>query len=174
MDMAEMTATPPQAPLAGALDSAPTALSVVDGIERRASERGLRYWRELAAPRRYPALSDVTEEGAGELWRNMFVVELADAVEDHRFVQAGSVVCEALGRDPTGRLVAEVLPKPICTQALYRQRMAAQLGVPLDETGHWVNEAGEVVLYRAILLPLSDDQRHVHHLLGVISFRRAA
>lgn len=151
---------------------APT-LARVDGVERRASERALTYWRELAAPRRYPAFADIDFDAAGDLRDNLFVVELGASVEEFRLVKAGSVLASALGHDPSGERVLDALPGKIGARSAYRHEMAAKLGTPLDETGHWVEESGAVVLYRCILLPLSDDQRQINYLLGAFSFRRA-
>ena len=167
MDMAE-----PLPRMMASATPAP-ALARADGIERRANERALGYWREVAAPRRYPAFADIDLDSLGDLREHLFVVEIGGSVEDYRMVAAGGVIADAFGRDPTGHRVAEVLPQKIRKQSLYRQEMTARLGTPLDETGHWVDESGAVVLYRSILLPLSDDQRHINYLLGAFSFRRA-
>jgi len=38
--------------------------------------------------------------------------------------------------------------------------------VPVIHSGEFVNEAGQTLMYRSILLPLSQDQKGVDHLVG--------
>lgn len=146
----------------------------LDGIERRACSLALRHWRELAAPRRYPSLAQITRESMPGLWEHLFVVEVGQDVADHVFLRAGNVIREALGGDPTGRKVGEAMPREIVGRSLYFQRAAVDLMAPIDETGRWVRGDGAEILYRAVLMPLSDDQRYANYLLGAFSFRIVA
>ena len=143
----------------------------VDGAERRVSSNALQYWRDLAAPRRYPSIAQVTYDSAPALWEHFCIIKVGPESTDHIFVRAGSVLCEALGCDPTGKRVADVLPRQIVGRALYFQKAACDLMAPIDEAGKWVRADGTEVLYRAVLLPLSDDQRSADFLLSAFSFR---
>ncbi|MGQ0661990.1 MAG: PAS domain-containing protein, partial [Pseudomonadota bacterium] len=149
----------------------PPALADVDGVERRACSRALEWWREMAAPRPYPARAQVTAKSAAELWDHLFVVRVAGAPKDYSFEQAGPVLRAALGVDPTGRKVANALPRAIRSRFLHFQKLAASLKNPLYVAGKWTREDGEEVLYRSVFLPLSDDQRDINYLLGAFSFR---
>lgn len=138
--------------------------------ERRACSWALQYWRDLANGRLFPTLDEVTQEGAADLWEHLFVVEVSDDPGTYKYVQAGSVLCDALGFDPTGRPVAEVLPEDICSRVMYFQRAATDMRSPIDAAGRWTQNEGEDVLFRVVLLPLSDDQEHPNYLLGAVSF----
>ncbi|MBI3453318.1 MAG: PAS domain-containing protein [Rhodospirillales bacterium] len=146
-------------------------LTSVDGIERRACNLALQYWRELAAPRHFPSREQVTADTAAELWDHLFIVEVTDDPGSYIYVHAGAVLKAALGADPTGRKLADVLPPSICNRELYVHKTAAALRNPIDEAGKWTRGDGEDVLYRTVLLPLSDDQRQINYLLGAFSFR---
>ena len=54
------------------------------------------------------------------------------------------------------------------------KEVVAALIENLDDAGMWVRTDGAEILYRAMLLPLSDDQQSVSHLLGAFSFKVAA
>jgi hypothetical protein len=144
----------------------------VDGIERRISATAVQYWRELAAPRRYPSRSQITNGSAPALWDNLFIVKVGMDAAEHVFEYAGRVLREALGADPTGKTVGDVLPREIVGRALYFQKAACDLMAPIDEAGRFTRPSdGVEVLYRAVLLPLSEDQREANYLLGAFSFR---
>lgn len=145
-----------------------------DGLERRVCSLALQYWRELAAPHRYPSRAQVTRESAPSMWEHFFIVDVGAEATDHVFVQAGAVLCKALGCDPTGRKVADMLPRAIVGRALYYQKAACDLMAPIDEAGKWVRPDGTEVLYRAVLMPLSENQRAANYLLGAFSFRTVA
>ena len=142
-----------------------------DGIERRVGSLALTFWRELAAPRRYPALSQVTRESAPDLWEHFFIVDVGSDVADHIFKHVGAVMRQALDFDPTGQKVGEVMPPEIVGRSLYFQKAAVDLMAPIDEAGRWRRKDGADILYRAILMPLSDDQRVANYLLGAFNFR---
>jgi len=142
-----------------------------DGVERRANSRALKYWKELAAPRRFPSRNQISHETAGDLWDHLFIVEIATAPDHYRFVQAGDVLITALGRDPTGETVAASIPGGMGTRTLFFHQAAVGLKGPVDDAGNWTRDDGMQILYRSILLPLSDDQQTVNFLLGAFSFR---
>ena len=152
---------------------APDTIVRTDGAERRANSRALTYWKEIAAPGRFPSRARVTQESAGDLWDYLFVVEIAPKPEQYRFVLAGAALCDALGRDPTGETVATVLPGGMGTRTVFLQQAAVGLKGPVDDAGMWVRPDGAEILYRAMLLPLSDDQTTVSHLLGAFSYKIA-
>jgi hypothetical protein len=144
----------------------------VDGVERRISATAVQYWRELAAPRRYPSRTQVTSGSAPGLWDNLFIVKVGADAAEHVFEYAGKVMREALGFDPTGKTVGDVLPREIVGRALYFQKAACDLMAPIDEAGRFTRASDSIeILYRAVLLPLSEDQREANYLLGAYSFR---
>lgn len=167
-DMLPAAETAP-APAAIGLDS---ALARVDGIERRACSRALQWWRELAAPRPLPEIGAFTAETAGELGPYLFALRLADDPAANRFVCAGETLREALGFDPTGCSMIEIWPRDARDRALFLQRAAAELMNPIDGAGRWTAADGEEIVYRCVLLPASEDQRRVDHLIGAFSYRR--
>ena len=144
----------------------------VDGVERRISATAVQYWRELAAPRRYPSRTQVTNGSAPGLWDYFFIIKVGPDAADHVFEYCGSVLREALGGDPTGKTVGDALPREIVGRALYFQKAACDLMAPIDEAGRFTRASDNVeVLYRAVLLPLSENQREANYLLGAFSFR---
>lgn len=160
---AESTATPKSR---AAAPPKPT-----DRPDRRIPSAALEYWRDLAAPRRFPSKAQVTRESAGDLWDHLFIVAVGPEGTDPVFIQSGDVLRQALGRDPTGEAVRAAMPRAIANRALYYQRAASDLMAPIDDAGKWIREDGGMVLYRAVLMPLSEDERTANYLLGAFSFR---
>ena len=143
----------------------------IDGIERRISSTAVQYWRELAAPRRYPGRTQVTRESAPCAVGQFLHHQGRPRCRRARVRARRRALREALGCDPTGRIVGDVLPREIVGRALYFQKAACDLMAPIDEAGRFTRADGVEIVYRAVLLPLSDDQRVANHLLGAFSFR---
>lgn len=145
----------------------------VDGVERRACSRALQWWRELAAPRRAPSRAAINQAAGGEMWSHLFILRCAEDPASSIFEHAGAMLRSALGRDPTGLALATAWPSESYERAHFLQKSCADLLTPIDEAGRW-NLVGEDIVYRCVLMPLSDDQRRASHLLGAFSFRRLA
>ncbi len=153
----------------------PAGVARSDGSERRANNRTLEYWKRLAGERRFPTREQITAESAGDLWDHLFIVQITPDPTQYRFVFAGSVLAAALGGDPTDQTLAKVLPGGLGTRTLFFLQAAVGLKGPVtDDVGTWTRADGSEILYRSILLPLSQDDQTVDYLLGSFSFRTAA
>lgn len=150
---------------------APPTIVRSEGVERRANSRALKYWQGLAGERKFPRRGEVTHQSAGDLWDHLFMVEVAADAMEYRYTMAGAVLCSALGRDPTGEKVAEVLPGGMGARTVFLHQAAVGLKGPVDDANKWTRPDGTEILYRSILLPLSDDGQSVNGLLGAFSFR---
>lgn len=149
----------------------PPTIVRADGVERRANSRALKYWKEIAAPRRFPSREQITRETAGDLFDNLFIVEVGPTSDSYKYVQVGNILIAGLGHDPTGKTVASAIPGGLGTRTLFFHQAAVGLKGPVDDAGSWTRTDGSQILYRSILLPLSDDQQTINYLLGAFSFR---
>jgi hypothetical protein len=135
----------------------------VEGIERRIYNRALKYWNGLVDGHDLPTLHQVTPESAPGLWGHLFVIRVDDKLGEYTYVQVGDVLCRALGLDPTGKNVAEILPPAVKERMLNVHHSAVDWRKPIQVGGEWPRpDRDGTVLYRIILLPLSDDQEHVN------------
>lgn len=141
--------------------------------ERRMVGRVLACWEELRAGRAFPGSSDYAAFAREGLADNLFLVAVSTTEEGDEIVESGAAFREALASDPVGRKAIKVLPSAT-ERGLSFCRVAAELKKPIADVGHFTNADGEEILYRSILLPLSDDQVRVNYLLGAFSYKIAA
>jgi PAS domain len=158
----------------------PWALAANIGIgrknERRLTGRALLYWWTLKGDAAFPRHSalplDSQEVKKGEgLWPNIFTVSLPQNPDDSSFVYCGSALAEVSGIDCTGRRAAQCLPSPLWDKFRYVFEAAKESMKPLTASGRFEASGGRIALYRAIVLPLSEDGNAIDHLLGAISFK---
>ncbi len=132
--------------------------------------RALTHWERLRGAREFPCYADYQDGSAPYDDSNIFVIRIRDSELADEIVQAGAAVATALGRDPLGCKAIEVLPSST-EMGLSYCRAAAEMKKPIADVGQFTNAKGEEVRYRSILLPLSDDQEKVDHVLGAFSFK---
>ncbi len=157
--------TDPEIHAAGAEDSVN-----VRQDERRLVGRALACWEEVRGERPFPDRNDFDTVFRDRLDGSIFLVAIGGSEETDHVVESDNALIEALGLDPVGRKVIDVLPSAT-EKGLSFCRTAAELKKPIADVGHFTNAEGEDVYYRSVLLPLSDDQENINYLLGAFSFK---
>jgi hypothetical protein len=141
------------------------------GMERRLVLRLLAYWRNLSDEGSIPSFDQVDPESIPEIWANCFVIDLSGA-EDEPVIR---VVGENLAKTSTVDLVD--LPLSQLPQNTLIERATGYVGevvrksVPISRGGEFVKGDGTTVLYRSVILPMSDDGETLCGLLGAANCR---
>ena len=50
-------------------------------------------------------------------------------------------------------------------------RVAAEMGKPISDVGEFTNLHGEDVLYRSVILSISEDGKRITHLMVTFSYK---
>ena len=140
--------------------------------ERRAVGRALNCWDSLRTTDRFPCRADCIQAFDEDLASGVIVIEVCENEEDDRIIECGPTFRDALGRDPVGRAAKDMLPSST-DRGLIFWRVAAQMQKPIADVGEFTNPAGEDILYRSVFLPVSEDGRHITHLLAAFSYKTA-
>jgi len=141
-------------------------------VERRLIGRALAQWDVARRGERLPSRASLASDRADSEAANQFLIEVGAHEYDDRIVEAGRDFVLALGLDPVGKRVIDVLPSAV-DRGLSFCRVAVELKKPIADVGRFTNSQGLDVLYRSALLPLSDDQLTVNYVLGAFSYRFA-
>lgn len=153
---------------------APPADPLSDGAERRACALSLSWWRGLICPDSglMPTRAQIADAEAPSVWPHFFYLRCAPRAMSNVFEGAGPVLCDALGHDPRGWEMGDAWPREALERAAFLQQTAADLSMPIEEAGRFRID-GDVVTYRCLLMPVTDDGTRVSHLLGAFAFNRA-
>lgn len=138
--------------------------------ERRAVGRALSCWGKLRANGTFPTRADCLAIFDDSLTAGMFVIEYTANEESDCIVECGPFFQEALGRDPVGLAAKDILPSST-DRGLIFWRVAAEMRKPIADVGEFTNRLGEDVLYRSVLLPISEDGEKITHLMAAFSYK---
>lgn len=141
--------------------------------ERRLTTRILEKWKALAQDGHLPRHADLVPEAFGADCPNCLLLEVAADVSASRPVYIGKLLGGG-GWAPDNPLTLSAYPDASLIH-LATGKLAAMVArqAPITFGGTGVREAA-AVLYRAILLPLSDDGRRIDHAVGAINFKEVS
>ncbi|MCP5432022.1 MAG: PAS domain-containing protein [Alphaproteobacteria bacterium] len=131
--------------------------------ERRLARRLLRHWQELPRTARLPLVSAVDPSAIGEDWDNCFLIDCRKGVDFPNFCYLGGKLARFSGvfLQGEGRWTTTVLDR--ATADIRRAVETEEVVTSEDELKLF---DGRRLLFRAVLLPMSEDGLRLTHLLG--------
>ena len=144
--------------------------------ERRLVLRLLDYWRRVTEQRRWPSPGDFYPAVIPDLWRYCFLIDLngPDGGEGRTFSYIGDFHRDMYSLDLTGVPLANVDPNVLLSRAASYIDDVVARAVPVTYGGQFTDRRGYDVLYRSILLPLSNDNQTISAILGAANCQETA
>jgi len=144
--------------------------------ERRLVLRLLDYWRNVTDQRRWPSPGDFYPAVIPDLWQFCFLVDLTGAAggEGRTFSYIGDFHREMYDMDLTGVPLAKADPNILLSRAASYIDDVVARAVPVTYGGQFTDRRGYDVLYRSILLPLSNDNETISAVLGAANCQETA
>ena len=127
--------------------------------ERRQVWRVLRHWREIANAGRFPRRDEIESWMRGEDGVNCLLIAVESPIELSHFLAVGMNLGVALCQTDTlaGLLLSHLARVVVARRGLMIEGVATLRGIG--------------ILYRAVLLPLSEDGIAIDHVLGAANYR---
>ncbi|MFM2129482.1 MAG: hypothetical protein RL477_1028 [Pseudomonadota bacterium] len=144
----------------------------VNPKERRLVLRLLGHWRDLCGDRDWPGLSDVASAGMGDMWDFSFVIELNGGKP--KFRHFGAWHAEFYGTDMSGHDLDALTRDTLAERSTRYLPEVLRRRIPITYGGEVTEPSGRKILYRSILLPLSDNGETLTGILGGANCKLAA
>jgi hypothetical protein len=140
------------------------------GLERRLVFRLLSHWRTLIGEGDFPSFAELDPTAMPDMWPFCFVLDATRHAQDPilRVAQPG---VSGLAGDVIGKALSELPEATLIAQACSYAHEVMRKRVPISRGGDFIRRDGVRVLYRSILLPMSDDGETIAGLLGAANFR---
>ena len=130
--------------------------------QRRMVWRVLTYWEQKRGNRDYPSLSDISEADIPDLWPSCYILDVENYRDFPYFHYLGGELAKYSGVFLSGQDWAlTLLKKTVCH---YREALERASPILVEEELTQYNN--QRLLFRSVLLPLSDDQSTINYMLG--------
>jgi hypothetical protein len=141
------------------------------GMERRLVLRVLAHWRKLCADREYPSFFDLDPSAIPDMWKNCFVLEIFEDDSEPRFRAMGEALAAQLDLSLIDQPVSTAPEKSLPGVAISFLDEVLEKGVPISRGDEFFKDDSTRVLFRSIILPMSDDGDTINGILGAVNCR---
>ena len=140
--------------------------------ERRLIARVQQIWQK-AAGRSYPRRSQIDPAAFGADWANCFMIDLDETTSRSRFSHLGNALQDLTWPTFERQCIGDCLEGSLLELATRRVPQLKEKKQALTFFGSAIHqEAG--ILYRTVLLPLSENGKQIDGVLGAIGYREIA
>ncbi len=133
--------------------------------------RLLSQWREWCGEDQYPSFTDVDPTQIAEIWDYCFVLDIVGHEENPVVRTVGSELQNYHPEAVRNRALSDVTAGSLIEHAASYYQEILHRGVPISRGGEFIKYDGMKVLYRSIIMPMSDDGINVSGLLGAANCR---
>ena len=150
------------------------SLSPVGQDERRMQVRAYNHWAGLLADRNFPSIEDLNPGALPDFGPHSVLLDFTAGIEDPAVLYLGASLARECGTDGEIRMLSDVPSRSLLSRITdhYMQIIANQ--APIGFEAEFVNQRGQTILYRGILLPFSSDDDTIDFIYGVINWKELA
>ena len=129
------------------------------------------YWRTKRGERSMPARNDIDPIEIPKLLPHILLLESSGGRLRYRLV--GSAIVDEFELDPTGKFLDNLLPEERFRVASKSYMKVMELSRPIITRSVFTARRKNSVIVTRLLLPLSDDGKHVNMILAGLWFQHA-
>ncbi len=152
----------------------PEAPASIGQDERRMQVRAYNHWAGLLADRNFPLIEDLDPEALPDFGPYSVILDFSAGVDNPGIRFLGDALAVECGTDASIRNLDDVPSRSLLSRITdhYMQIIANQ--APIGFEAEFVNQRGQTILYRGILLPFSSDDVTIDFIYGVINWKEIA
>jgi hypothetical protein len=137
---------------------------------RRLVERLLYYWTEISTSRGFVRLDDIDPWMIGDDWKNCLLVEVRSPLDLSGLLAVGENLVAESERQMQGHVVADYPADSLMGLIVSHLPQVLSRWDSLVDEGT-TRHAGQEILYRCTLLPLSETGVAVDHVLAAANYK---
>lgn len=142
--------------------------------ERRMQVRAYNHWAGLLGDRNFPAVEDLYPERLDDFGPYSVLLDFTAGIENPGIAYLGPKLARECGADSEISRLSDIPSRSLLSRITdhYMQILANQ--APIGFEAEFVNQRGQTILYRGILLPFSTDNDTIDFIYGVINWKELA
>jgi hypothetical protein len=161
----------PALPADEAVDSAPVEIGT---DERRMHVRAYNYWASLLDGRDYPSVEDLEPADLKDFAPYSVLLDFTAGRDDPATSYIGDAIRAECGLADSVQTIADVASGSLLSRLTDHYMQIIANRAPVGFEAEFVNQRGDNIGYRGILMPLSSDGDTIDFIYGVINWKTVA
>jgi hypothetical protein len=141
--------------------------------ERRMHVRAYNYWVSLLDGRDYPSIEDLEPGNLTDFAANSVLLDFTNGRDNPATSYIGAAVREECGLDDAVETIADIPSRSLLSRLTDHYLQIIANRAPVGFEAEFVNQHGQPICYRGILMPFSSDGDTIDFIYGVINWKSA-
>jgi hypothetical protein len=157
-----------------ASDSSPPeqAGNEIGSDERRMHVRAYNYWVSLLGGRDYPSIEDLEPGAVADFAANSVLLDFTAGRDNPATPYIGAAIKQECDLGDGIQSISEVPSRSLLSRLTDHYMQIIANRAPIGFEAEFVNQRGEPICYRGILMPFSSDGDTIDFIYGVINWKR--
>ncbi len=160
----------PAAVNAGAADDVAAAIGT---DERRMHVRAYNYWVSLLDGRDYPSIEDLEPANVSDFAPNSILLDFTGGRDNPATPYIGAAIREECGLEDAVQTISDIPSRSLLSRLTDHYLQIIANRSPVGFEAEFVNQRGDPICYRGILMPFSSDGDTIDFIYGVINWKAA-
>lgn len=139
--------------------------------ERRMHVRAYNYWVSLLDGRDFPSIEDLNSSDVEDFAGNSVLLDFTCGRDNPAIPYIGAGIREECGLDDDARTISDVPSRSLLSRLTDHYMQIIANRAPIGFEAEFMNQRGENICYRGILMPFSSDGEAIDFIYGVINWK---
>jgi len=153
---------------------AATVAPAIGADERRMHVRAYNYWVGLLAGRDFPSIADLDPADVADFGPHSVLLDFTGGRDHPGTPFIGAAISQECGLTGEVRSIAEVPSRSLLSRLTDHYLQIIANRAPIGFEAEFVNQRGNSICYRGILMPFSSDGETIDFIYGVINWKEAS
>ncbi len=147
---------------------------VISGDERRMQVRAYNFWTSQLHDKNYPSIEELDPAAVADFRDYSVLLDFTSGIENPSIDFLGEKLRLECGLDSNISYLDEVPGRSLLSRITDHYLQIIANRAPIGFEAEFVNDRGNTIMYRGILLPYSSDDDTIDFIYGVINWKEAA
>jgi hypothetical protein len=145
--------------------------AAIGSDERRMHVRAYNYWVSLLDGRDFPSIEDLDPENVKDFAANSVLLDFTCGKDNPAVPYVGGGIRDECGLDDNVRTINDVPSRSLLSRLTDHYLQIIANRAPIGFEAEFVNQRGDNICYRGILMPFSSDGDVIDFIYGVINWK---
>jgi hypothetical protein len=157
----------------GAAETTPSedVAAAIGTDERRMHVRAYNYWVSLLEGRDFPSIEDLEPSNVTDFASNSILLDFTCGRDNPALPYVGNAIRDECGLNEDVRTIADVPSRSLLSRLTDHYLQIIANRAPIGFEAEFVNQRGDNICYRGILMPFSSDGDAIDFIYGVINWK---